>query len=142
MNKITNTILIFVLFSSLLLAQNTEQDSIKSLINKLFKFSKVENYAQAASLLAYDGNDQSRYLISPMNINDNKEEAKVKRIVKRIKAMLDISDSFDFGEFSMKSDPKFNIYRMEVLFKSGGQELKTLFSFVKYSKTFLLTDLK
>lgn len=142
MNRFLNIVVIIFLFTGILFAQTAEQDSIKSIINKLFEYSKTENYSRVASLIAYDGNDQTRYLSSSMNIQDAKEESKVKRIVKRIKAMLDISDSFSFGEFSTKPDPKFKITRIEVLFKSGDQELKTMFSFVQNSQKYLLTDLK
>jgi len=142
MNRLLDIFLAVILFSSLILAQNADQDSIKSTLNKLFDFSKVENFSSAAKFIAYDGNDQERYLISQMNINDSKEESKIKRIIKRIKAMLDISDSYSFGQFSTKQDAKFVINKIEVIFKSGTQELKTQFSFVKSKDIFLLTDLK
>lgn len=142
MNKILNAIIFIMFFSVSINAQNVLEDSAKAVIKKLFELSKTENYEMSSNFIAYDGNDQNRYLKSSLNFSDSKEAFKAKRIVKRIKAFLDISDSFSFGAFELLNDPKFNLFKVEISFKSGEQELKTVIILVKYGNKFLITDLK
>lgn len=139
--------LLYTMFFTLVLflnvnAQNSLEDSAKVTINKLFNFSKSENYEMSSKFIAYDGTDQNRYLKSSLNFSDSKEAFKTKRIVKRIKAFLDISDSFSFGKFESLNDAKFNLFKVEVSFKSGEQELKTVIILVQSGNNFLITDLK
>lgn len=120
---------------------DNNSDKVKSSINKLFELCKNSDFEQAATFIAYTGKDTNRHLIDSYNYKDAKEASKVKRIAKKIKAFLDISDKFTLGVLKTENvDNKLN-YRVEVLFISGSQELKTLFTFIESGDKLLMTDL-
>jgi len=142
MNKLINIIVAILFLTIVTNAQDSQADSIKSTIDKLFKFSKAENFEASGKLIAYDGNDQTRFLNTSLNFSDTKEAIKIKRIVKRVKAFVDISDSYSFGKLELVKDSKANLFKIEVLFKSGEHELKTSIIIVNAGSKFLVTDLK
>jgi len=142
MNKLINIIVGILFLTIVTNAQDSQADSIKSTIDKLFKHSKTEEFEACGKLIAYDGNDQSRFLKSSLNFSDPKEAIKIKRIVKRVKAFVDISDSYSFGKSETVKDSKADLSKIEVLFKSGEQELKTSITVVNTGKNYLVTDLK
>jgi len=134
---------IFVLFSLLLTVSTYSQSTInkaevKTTLTKLFDLSKSKNYKEASSLLAYDGKNKSKINKTAFNFADKKEKKAVKRKCKKIKAYLDLSDSYEYDGFASNG----NNGTIKVNFKSGDQELKISFTFVKVDGKVLLSSFK
>ncbi len=131
-----------ILVSGFVYAQNDDKSEvIKSTINTLFDLCKNNKYEQAAAMIAYTGKNEKRNLAESYNYKDSKEASKVKRIAKKIKAFLDISDKFKIGSLKVSTVDNKNNYSVEVLFISGNQELKTLFTFIEAGNKILMADL-
>ena len=142
MKKLINMIILLLVSLSISYAQTENKNElIKSSVNKLFEECKNGNYQKAAVLIAYSGKDAQRDLKESYNYKNSKEAAKVKRIAKKIKAFLDISDKFTFGNIKIQENEGVTSYTVEVLFISGSQELKTLFTFTGSGDKLLLADL-
>ena len=130
------TLILISAFSTLIKAQTSQET-----LNQILEFSKSKKFAEASSLIAYDGVDEAKKFKMPFNPKDENDLNSVKRICKKIKALIDISDSYEIGAPVEKEKDGFNWTVIEVSFKSGSQNLKTLFSFVKVGEKFLLGDI-
>ncbi|MCX7874691.1 MAG: hypothetical protein N2321_00845 [Melioribacteraceae bacterium] len=122
-----------------LFAQNNESE-VKTQLNKLIELSKAKNYEKASLLIAYNGDDKER--INKDNFDPSKKDEleKVKRIAKKISALIDLSSKYEITNFLIdKSNPEINI--VEITFTSGTQNLVTQFSFIKTEKGYLLTNM-
>lgn len=137
--KISIFILISLFLTVSIYSQNeiTEAEVKLSLTN-LFDLSKSKNYEEASSFLAYDGKDKTKKDKVPFNFSDKKDKKSVKRKCKKIKAYLDLSDSYEYDGFSSQG----NDGTIKVNFKSGDQELKISFDFVKVGGKILLSSFK
>lgn len=141
MKKLTLAILLVSAISLTYFAQDqTKVKSVQSAIDNLFETCKNDNYEAAASKFAYDEKGTARFLKDAFNYSDQKEAAKVKRIAKKIKAFLNISDSHEFGKFEVLNSEGTEYLIIEVLFNSGKQQLKTKFTFVESGSKLLLAD--
>ena len=121
--------------------EDQKLNSIKSSIDQLFDLAKKNDYSKLSFLIAYSGKDIKRNLKTHFNFTDSNEAGKVKRISKKIKAFLDISDKYELGKFENKIDNDIIFYSIEVIFVSGSQRLGTVFSFVELGDKMLLADL-
>ncbi len=119
-------------------AQPNNGNTVMSILKNLLEFSKTKAYDKAAGLIAYEGNDKNRVHNDSFNRSDKEELNQVKRICKKISALLDLSSKYEFGE--IKSTAK-DAYTIQVTFVSGEQKLVTSFSFEKTAKGFLLTGM-
>ncbi len=140
MNKIKylSALIIFAgFFSSMTFAQNSAKASLTS----LFELSKAKSYDKAAALIAYDGEDKARIKKDTFNATDKEELAQVKRICKKISALIELSSKYDFGTSSVKQEGENEIQLLEVNFVSGDQKLVTEFSFIKTEKGYLLFNM-
>ncbi len=138
-NILKMTFLLVFLYAINIHAQNSVTKSeIKTTLTKLFDLCKTKNYAEASAYFAYEGKDAAGNRKVSFNYAEKSEKKAVKRKCKKIKAYLDLSDSYEYGDFN-SSDSK---AEMNVIFKSGDQELKITFSFTKAENKILLTDFK
>lgn len=138
---ITLGLIILILLTSgskVIFAQGAEA-AIKSTLNNLFDFSKSKAYEKAALLIAYDGEDKNRIQKEAFNPANKEELSQVKRVCKKISALLDLSSKHEFGKFETKKDGQ--NYIIEVNFISGEQKLVTAFSFIKTEKGYLLINI-
>jgi len=119
-------------------AQSNDENAVKSVLKNLLEFSKTKAYDKAASIIAYEGSDKNRVHKDSFNPSDKEELNQVKRICKKITALLDLCNRHEFGE--IKSTAK-DVYAIQVTFVSGEQKLVTSFSFEKTAKGFLLTGM-
>ena len=134
-------LMVFLFFAmGLTLAQENDQKQLNDNLNELLKYCKAENYEKAASLIAYQGENTSRNLNDVYKPNNPGELSKVKRIVKKISAFLNLSDSYEVLNFKKEERSGRQWYLLPVVFKSGGQKLKTKFWFVKINDKFVLGD--
>jgi hypothetical protein len=123
-----------------ILAQDPES-SVKTALNSLFELSKAKQYEKACSLIAYNGENTLRNRKEAFNPASKEELNQVKRICKKISALIDLSSKQEFGKFETKKDAANENYIIEMNFISGDQKLVTAFSFIKTGKGFLLTDI-
>ncbi|MEW6702779.1 MAG: hypothetical protein AB1298_08665 [Bacteroidota bacterium] len=130
-----------VVSSKILSAQNNDESGVKSALNSLFDFSKSKAYEKAALLIAYDGEDKNRVQKDAFNPANKEELNQVKRICKKISALIELCSKHEFGTVRTKNDGVKDIYTIEVNFISGDQKLVTSFSFVKGGKGYLLVNM-
>ena len=135
-------ILMGVLLISLSAQQKKEADEIKETLTVLFDLSKKDDYKTAASYIVYSGNDEKRKFVDTYNYNERVEAKDVKRIAKKIKALLDITDNYKFLELTNDSQDGKTIFVQLVNFESSGQKLTTKFEFLKVGDKYLLLNVK
>ncbi len=129
-------VLLIAGFSTVSAQNKDDAAGVKSTMVKLIDFSTSKNYKDAASLIAYDGDDAGRKWKDTFKYPA--EKGKIKRVCRYIEKFTVISDKHDFGKFSMKKDGGVTWYIQEVNFISGGRKLSVEFSFVKSGSGFLL----
>lgn len=130
----------FFLALGFTLAQDDTQKQLNNSLSELLNYCKESNYEKAASLIAYQGNNAERNLSDVLNPNNPKEMGKVKRIVKKISAFLNLSDSYEVEKFESEEKSGKESYLLPVIFKSGSQKLKTKFRFVNVNDKFVVSD--
>lgn len=140
MNQIKLVIALLIFVSSISSAIFAQSADVKSNLVNLFEFSKAKTYEKAAALIAYEGDDKARIQKEAFNSSNKDELTQVKRICKKIYALIELSSKYDFGAPSVKKDGEKEIHSIEVSFVSGDQKLVTEFSFIKTEKGFLLSN--
>jgi len=136
----------FVLFvliggSNILLAQNESETIVKTTLTKLFDLSKSKSYEKASSFIAYEGEDKNRVGKESFNAVSKDELTQVKRVCKKISALIDLSSKHEFGKFSIQKEGEKENYTIEVSFISGDQKLVTSFKLIETPTGLLLTDM-
>jgi hypothetical protein len=122
-----------------LFAQDSENE-VKKQLNKLIELSKSKNYDKAALLIAYNGEIKERINKDSFDSTKKNELEKVKRICKKISALIDLSSKYEISNYYVdKNNPEIHI--VEITFTSGTQNLVTQFSFIRNEKGFLLTNM-
>ena len=115
-------------------------DEVKTALSKIFDLSKNNKYKDAAGYFAYTGDDKERYLAYTLNYKVREEKSLVRRNCKKIKAYIELSDSYEYGKFETKKIDGVNHYILQVIFKSGSQNLNISFDFVKINNKFVLAS--
>lgn len=135
--------LIFILFLPFLslYAQNDDFVKIESNLKVLFDNCQNDKFDEAATLLVYNGEDTKRKYKDSFDLSSRKEKREVKRTCRKIKALLDVSSSYNTSEKSVETNNKMEFYIIKVDFKSGSQNITTAFSFVKVGDKFLLAEI-
>ncbi|PKL82765.1 MAG: hypothetical protein CVV24_08390 [Ignavibacteriae bacterium HGW-Ignavibacteriae-3] len=125
---------------NIVFAQDAES-SVKAALVTLFELSKSKTYEKAATLIAYEGDDKARIRKDSYNPLNKDEIGQVKRVCKKISALIDLSSKQENGRFQKEKDGALDTFILEVNFISGDQKLVTAFTFIKTEKGFLLTDI-
>ena len=118
-------------------ADITEAD-LKAALSSVFDASVKENYTKACSLMLNDELKEKR----AFNPSENSEIKAVKRQCKKIKAYIDLSDSYEYTKYTPTKIDGQNGAVLEVSFKSGDQKLNIGFTFVKLGGKVLLVGFK
>jgi len=141
MNKIVLIKVFTAIFiiGTLTFAQNQlKENDVKSSLSKIFELSKNQNYSDAAKMFIYTKNNESRVFDYT-----NKSDARiVKRMAKKIKAYLDLSDSYEYESITYGTFKNLPNANLKVNFKSGDQELTISFLFVQKDGNSLLAEFK
>jgi transposase len=141
--KIISTLFFSILAFGIISAQPANSnDQIKNSLNKIFELSKADDYDACAKFIVYSGTDKKRNLVDTYNMQERSEAKDVKRICKKIKALLDITDKYDFKNLTTETIKDKNIYIQMIDFKSSGQQLTTKFEFIKVGDKYLLLSVK
>lgn len=122
------TILTFISFITIN-AQISEQ-SAKSVANQLFNSCEKNNYKSVAGILAYHGSDETRLYKDTYNYSNSKEASDIKRFCNRLKAMIEISDSYELGKLRSRKIYGREFKSLDVVFKSGNQKIKNKLMFI------------
>jgi hypothetical protein len=140
MKKIFLLLIIFVMGFTWNLNAQTKLDegTVKAALSKIFDLSKDQNYTALASLLLYEEGKELR----SYNNSVNEEKKTVKRNAKKIKAYLDLSDSYEYKSITFSKLLNNPSAELEVNFRSGDQELTISFIFVDIAGKILLADFK
>ncbi|MBK7105683.1 MAG: hypothetical protein IPH62_10405 [Ignavibacteriae bacterium] len=118
-------------------AQISEAD-VKTALTNIFNVSVDENYNNAANLFLFEKTNEKR----SYNTSVSDELKSVKRQCKKIKAYIDLSDSYEFSGFKTANIDGLNGAILNVIFKSGDQKLNIAFTFVNISGKILLANFK
>lgn len=141
MSKIKCSIVFILFMSSFATIAYSQGNDVKSNLKNLFELSKAKSFDKAATLIAYEGEDKTRIQKESFNSANKDEIAQVRRICKKISALIELSSKYEFGEPITKKDSDKEIQTIEVSFVSGDQKLATEFSFVKTEKGYLLFNM-
>jgi len=133
--KKRNSVLLILILSifftnSFLIAQVSEAEA-KETIKSLFDSCKKNDFRASSNLLVYFGNDNSRVDKDFFNSNNPDELKEVKRICKKVNAILLISDSYSFGKFRDRIINGKKYQSLDVIFLSGKQKVKEKVLFTK-----------
>ncbi len=140
MKRITYLNILFLfLFTSMVYSQNelTKSD-LKETVSKIFNLCNDKNYKAMADLLLFKDGNKYR----PYNFSNKSEAKKVKRLSKKIKAYLDLSDSYEYNSFVKGKLNNLPSTTLNIIFVSGDQKLKISFEFVKLNGKILLASFK
>ena len=102
MKSIFFVLIVLISRSNILLAQNESESAVKTTLTKLFDFSKSKSYEKAASYIAYEGEDKNRVGKESFNAVNKDELNQVKRVCKKISALIDLSSKHEFGKFNIQ----------------------------------------
>lgn len=138
MKSIFLALIVFMSGSNILFAQNESENVVKSTMDKLFEFSKSKSYEKAAAYIAYEGDDKNRIGKESFNAANKDELNLVKRTLKKISALLEISNRHEFGKFSTNKTDGKDIFSIEIVYFSNDQKIIETYSFIKNEKGFLL----
>ncbi|MFH1197056.1 MAG: hypothetical protein V1720_15270 [bacterium] len=141
MKTLMRLFLIFLLPVLIYAQPSNEEEAIKSQLVKLFDASKAKNYSAAAELIVYRGTDKTREWKDTFKISNETELEAVKRICKKIKALLDLSSGYELKRMTTETESEGEWFIQEVVFKSGTQNLTTIFAFLKVNGNFVLGDI-
>jgi len=120
---------------------SNQEEAIKSVLVKLFDASKTKNFTAASEFIIYRGADKTREWKDTYKISNATELDEVKRICKKIKALLDLSSGYEFKRLAIEKESEGEWFIQEVEFKSGGQNLTTRFAFLNVNGNFILGDI-
>ncbi|MEG8947779.1 hypothetical protein [Rosettibacter firmus] len=137
-NIFITLLLIMSLVFKISFAQSSEEKLIKETIINLLNFSKDKSFEKAAKLIAYTGEDKTREYKTSFNPVVAEELNQVKRICKKISALMQVSTNYEFGKVDITKENNMNIYNAELIFKSNEEKLITKFRFVKTESGYLL----
>lgn len=122
--------------------EQSKEESLKAALDKIFDLAGEQDFETLAARLVYTGKDESRNLKDTYNYSDSKEANAVKRIAKKIKAFIDLSDKHEFGNIKTEQTESAINYRVVVVFSSGDQKLTTEFIFAEINDKLLLSGLE
>lgn len=135
-------LLLLIVFSVVSFAQDkTSDEKVKSTIENLFTTSKNKDYNAACALIVYTGSDSEKSYSVPLNSKSKADLEKAERIAKKIKAYLDISDSYKINSIVEEKNEDKNLTNVEVGFKSGEQVLEIDFKFIEVDNNLLLVSI-
>jgi len=121
---------------SLIAQTRLNENNIRSALTQIFDYSKNQNFKKLAPLLMDDEE------LRTFDYQNSTDQRAVKRVGKKIKAYLDLSDSYSFESLTFGKFENLSSAEVEVNFKSGEQDLNISFIFVEQENKILLIKFK
>lgn len=135
------TTIVFLFGNVTNFSQSDAENSVKNTMNKILEFSKSKSYEKAAVLIAYSGEDQSKHFKLVFDPTNKEDLNQIKRICKKISALIDISDSYKIDKIEPKKIDAIDGYKVIVSFISGSQKLETSFEFAQINSVYVLFNM-
>ena len=126
---------------SLSAQEEAKHDDVSTVLEKIFGLCKIKNYKDASIYFAYTGDSAERKYKSSLKADVSGELKQSERLGKKIKAYLEISDSYQFKKSAESVRENINWVDVTVHFKSGQQTLSIPFKFVKAGDKLLLAEI-
>ncbi|MCZ7603383.1 MAG: hypothetical protein QY331_03270 [Melioribacteraceae bacterium] len=132
-----------IIISFVTFAQNTQIDSsLSGSLEGFFTAVQKADYKNSAEYIVYSGNDESRKYLEKLNSDNAGELQSAERIGKKVKAYLDISDSYEFIGSKVVTENERTFVFVNTAFKSGKQSLNIEFKFVDVQGKYLLVGIE
>jgi len=129
------TFFIFLLLIGSLSAQTKlNEENLKSSLSKIFDLSKDQNFKDVAPMLI---NIKGK-TIQTFDFNKKSDAKAVKRLAKKIKAYLNLSDSYEYESITYGTTYKLPSAELKINFRSGDQNLTISFIFVEQANKIYL----
>ena len=133
MKNIVIPIIFLIFLPFIVVGQNRLNEAeIKSSLTQIFELSKEQNFASLGEKLFNDAS------LKPFNMKNKKDSKSVKRSGKKIKAYLDLSDSYEYKDLEFETYKDLPSANLNVIFRSGSQNLTISFVFVEVNNKILL----
>ena len=129
-------VVFFLLCSGYIFAQEIE---IQKTVDELFNLCENGKLKNAAELLC---TSNAGGKITELDYSNPKQKRKADRLMKKIKALLQLSDSHSVTGITKIEDGESRHFSVEVEFKSGEQALRSKLIFASFEKGFKLVELK
>ena len=136
LKMILMNILLLSLASPIFAQNKLNESNVKSALSQIFDLSKKQEYQKLAPFLLNKDN------LKAFNFQNSSDARSVKRISKKIKAYLDLSDSYQYERLTFETFENLPSAELEVSFKSGDQDLKISFIFIEQSNKILLAKFR
>lgn len=130
-----------VVLSASVFAQDLIGEKLNTTIEKLFSVSKLRDYNAVCDLIVFTGSDEARNLQSKLNSKNDEELQQAERIAKKIKAYVDISDSYEITSTEKVTEDEKEFLHAKIEFKSGNQILEIVFKFIGINENLLLVEI-
>lgn len=131
-------VLALLLINSVIAQNQLKENEVKSQLTKIFDLSKDQNYSGVAALFLYNKDN----VIRAFNYANKSDAKVVKRMAKKIKAYIDLSDSYEYESITYGKIKNLPSADLKVSYRSGDQKLSISFLFVEHSGNVLLTNFK
>lgn len=134
---------VFILFLFLFNLTSFAQDKkdIKSVLKNIIELSKEKKYDEAAKLIAYSADDKKKDYKTVTAANKDQMNY-VKRVVKRISALSEVSSSFNIGDIKQEKIGTIDYQSVTVDFISGTQKISSGFRFITLNGALLLAEIE
>ena len=133
MKNIVIPIIFLFFLPFILVGQNRlNENEIKSSLTQIFELSKEQDFGRLGEKLLNDAS------LKPFNMTNKKDSKSVKRSGKKIKAYLDLSDSYEYKDLEFETYKDLPSANLNVIFRSGSQNLTISFIFVEVDNKILL----
>jgi hypothetical protein len=134
---------LLILMSSILLGNNLLNDEdVKTYVTNYVNTCKSGDVNKSAAFLVYQGEDTKRNLQSFLNVNIPDELRKADRLLKRINALLKLSESFEVSIENKSKPDNLDLYDVSVSFISKGNTIKINISVIKLANSFGILEVK
>lgn len=119
----------------------TESEDVKKALLELFELCKSGRFSKAAKYLVYRGPHKNREWMDVYDYNNLVERREIESVGKGIKELLERSDSFHLSRFFKETESEGQWHIWETIFKSGDQQGKVYFAFLKIRGHYALGDI-
>ncbi len=137
--RVCSTFLLLFFFISQFAAAQVKND-VKSVLTNIIELSKAKKYEEAGKFIAFSNDKKKNYRIPVLT---NKDQFNfVKRVVKKIGALSEVSSSYNLGAIIQSKENGFEFQSVTVEFTSGTQKISSLFKFVTIDGNLLLAEIE
>lgn len=122
--------------------QESDGEDVKDVLEKLLGLVHKDNFADAAPLIAYRGDDQARRWKSTCNYQAEDEKQYVDKLCAKLQALQSGLEKKQYLEFirEKESEGEWNVWVVQLIYEDGNKE-ETAFAFLKIGDSYALGDI-